>query len=92
LTRESPGGACLELSFGGTYAVGSGGRVALEDYARALTRAEGAEAIPVQGDPRRVGGLHLCTPAEPPRSGVLEDIEAFAREMADRTGDGLGWS
>jgi hypothetical protein len=66
--------------------------VALEDYARALTRAEGAETIPVPGDPERVGGLHLCTPAELPQGAVLEDIEAFAREMAHRAGDGLGWS
>jgi hypothetical protein len=92
LTRESPGGACFELSFDGTYAVGAGGQVALEDYARALTRADGAEAIPAPGEPGRLGGLHLCAPAEPPRGAVLEDIEAFAREMAHRAGDGLGWS
>ena len=92
MTREGPGRACLELSFGGAYAVGAGGQVALEDYARALTRAEGAEAIPAPGDPGRLEGLHLCAPAEPPGEAVLEDIEAFAREMAHRAGDGLGWS
>ena len=92
MTREGPGRACLELSFGGAYAVGAGGQVALEDYARALTRAEGAEAIPAPGDPGRLEGLHLCAPAEPPGGAVLEDIEAFAREMAHRAGDGLGWS
>jgi hypothetical protein len=92
LTRASPGGACFELSFGGSYAVGAGRQVALEDYARALTRADGAEAIPAPGDPGRLRGLHLCAPAEPPRGVVLEDIEAFAREMARRAGDGLGWS
>jgi hypothetical protein len=88
----SPGEACLELSFGAAYAVGASGRVALEDYARALTRAEGVETIAASSDPERVGGLHLCAPAELPRGAVLEDIEAFAREMAHRTGDGLGWS
>lgn len=92
MTRESPGGACVELSFGATYAVDGGGQVALEDYARALTRAGGAEAIPAPGDPGRLAGLHLCAPAEPPRAAVVEDIEAFAREMAHRAGDGLGWS
>lgn len=90
--RASPGEACLELSFVGAYAVGAGGRVALEDYARALTQAEGAEAILAAGDPERVGGLHLCAPANPPAGAVLEDIEAFARELAHRGGDGLGWS
>ena len=92
MTRERPGGACLELSFGDTYVVGGEGQVALEDYARALTRAEGAEAIPAPGDPGRLGGLHLCAPAVPPRGAVLEEIEAFARHMAHRAGDGLGWS
>jgi hypothetical protein len=92
LTRAHPGDACFELPFGGAYAVGAGGRVALEDYARALTRAEGAEACPVPGDPGRVGGVHLCAPEEPPRGAVLEDVEAFAREMVHRAGDGLGWS
>jgi len=92
LTRAHPGDACFEVSFGGTWAVGAGGQVALEDYAQALTRAEGVEAIPAPGDPGRLEGLHLCAPAEPPRGAVLEDIEAFAREMAHRAGDGLGWS
>jgi hypothetical protein len=48
--------------------------------------------VPAPDDPAHVGGLHLCAPAEPPREDVLEDIEAFAREMAQRAGDGLGWS
>jgi len=91
LTREHPGRACVDLSFGDTYAVGAGGHVALEDYARALTRAEGAETIPAPGDPASLGGLHLCAPAVPPRGAVLEEIEAFARQM-HRIGDGLGWS
>jgi hypothetical protein len=92
LTRESPEGTCFRVSFGAAYAVGAGGQVALEDYARVLTGAQGAEAVPAPDDPAHVGGLHLCAPAEPPREDVLEDIEAFAREMAQRAGDGLGWS
>jgi hypothetical protein len=92
VTRASHGRACFELSFDGTYAVGAGGQVALEDYARALTRAEGAEAIPAPGDPGRLGGLHLCAPLETPPGAVIEDVEAFAREMAHRGGDGLGGS
>jgi hypothetical protein len=72
--------------------VGASGQVALEDYARALTRAEAAETIPSPGDPGRVAGLHVCAPAEPPRRALVEDMEAFAREMAERGGEGLGWS
>jgi hypothetical protein len=92
LTRESSEGTRFGVSFGATYAVGAGGQVALEDYARALTGAERAEAIPAPDDPLHVGGLQLWAPAEPPRGDVLEDIEAFAREMARRAGEGLGWS
>jgi type VI protein secretion system component VasF len=80
----------VDLAFGGRYAVGAGGQVALEDYARALTRAERAEVFPAPDG--GVGGLHLCAPAEPLRAAVVEDIEAFARDMAERAGDGLGWS
>jgi hypothetical protein len=84
------GAGCVDVLFRGPCP--AGGEEALEDYARALTRAEEAEAIPAPGDPGRLGGLHLCAPAEPPRGAVVEDIEAFAREMAHRAGDGLGWS
>jgi hypothetical protein len=66
--------------------------VALEDYARALARAEGAEAVPADDDASRVAGLHLCAPAVPPRGAVAEDIEAFARDMTTRGGERLGWS
>jgi hypothetical protein len=90
VTRARPGPACVDVAFARRYAVDAAGEVALEDYARALTRAEGAEAVPAPDG--GVGGLHLCAPAEPPRRGVIEDIEAFAGEMSQRGGDGLGWS
>jgi hypothetical protein len=66
--------------------------VALEDYARALTGAERATALPGEGEPPAVRGVHLCglTAAVEPAAG--EDVEAFAREMAERSGGGLGWS
>jgi hypothetical protein len=90
--RAAPAGPCLEISFGTSYRVGEGGQVALEDYARALSRAEGAEAILSPGDPERLAGLHLCGPAVPLEQALLEEIAAFARQMAHRTGPGLGWS
>jgi hypothetical protein len=92
LTRGGAEGGCLDVSFTSTYAVGDSALVALEDYARALTRAQGVEAIPAPGPPGRLSGLHLCAPSVEPRGDVLEEIEAFARHMAHRTGDGLGWS
>jgi len=92
LTRGSSSAACVEIVFQGRLALGGGEQVALEDYARELARAQGAEAIPAPDDPGRVAGVHLCAPAVRPGSAVVEDIEAFAREMAERTGGGLGWS
>lgn len=92
MTRATPGPDCVDVVFEHVYPVGPSGQVALEDYARALTRSQGAESVAVAGDPARVEGLHLCAPSVAPRGGVLEDIEAFARDMADRAGPGLGWS
>jgi hypothetical protein len=85
-------GLCLEITFGADYRVGEGGQVALEDYARTLAGAEGAVALLAPGEPERLAGLHLCAPAAPPGEAVLEEIEAFARQMAHRAGFGLGWS
>jgi hypothetical protein len=92
LTRGSLSAACVEIVFKRRLALGGGEQVALEDYARALARAQGAEAVPAPDDPGRVAGVHLCAPAIPPGGAVAEDIEAFAREMAERTGEGLVWS
>lgn len=92
MSLRRPGAACVELAFALPRAVGAAGQVALEDYARALTRAEGAEAMASPDEPGRVAGLHLCAPAEPVRGALLEDVEAFARQVAERAGEGLGWS
>ena len=92
VTRESPGADCVFLAFRERYALPPAGQVALEDYARALLRAQGAEAVPAAEDASLVAGLHLCGPAVPPRGGAAEDIEAFAREMTARGGERLGWS
>jgi hypothetical protein len=92
VTRERPGEGCVELRFARPLAVGAPGQVAVEDYARALARAEGAEAIPAPGDEGRLAGVHLCAPALGVPGAVHEDVEAFAREMARREGEGLGWS
>ena len=91
MTRESSGADCVLLAFRERYALSPAGQVALEDYARALVQAQGAEAVPA-ADGSLVAGLHLWAPAVPPRGAVAEDIEAFAREMTARGGERLGWS
>ena len=69
------------------------GEVALEDYAREVTRARAAEAVRAQGDPAPVTGVHLCGLDAPPAPALRKDIEDFARDLALRSGGGgLGWS
>jgi hypothetical protein len=66
--------------------------VALEDYARVLTRSQAAEAVPAAGAPGMVDGVHLCGAGQPLSPATIADIEGFARSLlAGRTG-GLGWS
>ena len=66
--------------------------MALEDYARELTQASAAEALVAEGETGRLTGLALDAPLIAPQGAVLEDIEAFARDLAEREGPGLGWS
>jgi hypothetical protein len=82
---------CRDLRFTVPLALQDGARVALEDYARVLTRAESAEVL-VDAD--FVCGVHVCRPSVPPPPPVLRDLEAFAEELARRgeRGGGLGWT
>jgi hypothetical protein len=91
MTTPATAGRVL-VRFREPHAVGAFGVVALEDYARELTRAAGAEALMAPGEGERLIGLALDSPLVAPQGSVLDDIEAFARELAERAGDGLGWS
>jgi hypothetical protein len=82
----------VAIRFREPHTVGAFGLVALEDYARELTRARAAEAVIAPGEGERLVGLELEAPVIAPQGSVLDDIEAFARELAERAGDGLGWS
>jgi hypothetical protein len=92
VTRERPLPGCVDLVFARRYALGASAEVALEDYARALARATAAEALSDAEDAETLSGVHLCAPETPPSEGVLEDIEAFARELGESRYSGLGWS
>jgi hypothetical protein len=72
--------------------LGAGGVVALEDYARELTSARAAEALLAEGETGSLTGLALEAPLVAPQGAVLEDIEAFARDLAEHSSPGLGWS
>ena len=83
----------FEVPFRAAYALSEGGEVALEDYARVLAKAEGAEALRSQGNPALVGGVRLRAAAALITDGLARDIEDFAQGLAHgRTDGGLGWS
>ena len=84
--------ARVEIRFREPLLLGAFAQVALEDYARELTRSERSEALVAPGEGGRLLGLALDEPRTAPQGSVLEDIEAFARELQERAGDGLGWS
>jgi hypothetical protein len=92
MTLNSPGAACYELTFQGAYPVAEAGEVALEDYARALTRSQAAEAIRAADDPALVKGVHVCGVGNTVTRAVLTDLEDFARSLIVDPGGGLGWS
>ena len=93
MTRTRPAAGCRDLAFPSRYAVDEAGEVALEDYARALTRASAAEAVRAGDDASVVAGLHLCGVGAELAASVVTDIEDFARDLAGAAGTGgLGWS
>ncbi|HWW92846.1 MAG TPA: hypothetical protein VN375_05735 [Vicinamibacteria bacterium] len=93
MSRRQPRTDCHELTFRAGFALDDPGEVALEDYARALTRAREAEAVRDRPDTARVKGVHVCGLASPPAPQILVDLEAFARDLAvHHEGSGLGWA
>jgi hypothetical protein len=67
------------------------GEVALEDYARVLTRSAAAESLP-SDQPGSVAGVHLCGASQPVAPSALADIEGFAASLLAGRAGGLGWS
>ena len=93
MTLGRPGPDCYDLSFQAGYPLSEPAQVALEDYARELTRARAAEALRSAEDPSRVRGVHVCGLAATLDGRLMTDIEDFARGLALRGGGGgLGWS
>lgn len=93
MTRTRPAPGCRDLAFHEGYPVGEAGEVALEDYARTLTRAGAVEAVRPSEDASTVTGLHLCEVGAGLTAAAVTDIEDFARGLAVGTGTGgLGWS
>jgi len=92
MSRHVRRAGCHNLELGAVRRLADGAAVALEDYARALTRAARVEAIP-GGAGSGISGVHVCGAAQPPAEELRRDLEAFARDLAgEREGGGLGWS
>ena len=67
--------------------------VALEDYAREVTRSERAEALRAQDPGTPVVALRLYGLAAAPDEPARPDVLAFARDLAaSAESAGLGWS
>lgn len=91
MSLARPEADCVLVSFGEPHPMDEAGEVALEDYARVLTRAKAAEAMPaVTGG--SIGGVHLCGAAQPIAPGALADIEGFAQSLLAGRAGTLGWS
>jgi hypothetical protein len=90
---EDPAPDCYELSFRDVYPIAEPGEVALEDYARTLSRARAAHGLRSREGPAGVRGVHVCGLPGPPSQAQRSDIEDFARSLAmGPERGGLGWS
>ena len=91
---ESASADPCELTFAEGLPLGDAAEVALEDYARVLTAAAGAEAVRSQGDSSsKVTGVRLLGKTGRPSPQARRDIEDFARGLAAQDGgSGLGWA
>jgi hypothetical protein len=80
----------FDIAFHDGYALSESAEVALEDYAREVTRSREAEAI--RGEGHRVVGVRLGGVESPCGAGAIVDVEDFARSLLSREDGGLGWS
>ena len=92
MSRSRPEAGCVLVSFQEAHPMDEPSEVALEDYARVLTRAQAAEAVPAAGAPGMVEGVHLCGAGQPLSPATIADIEGFARSLLAGRAGGLGWS
>ena len=92
MTLARPEAECVVVSFREPCSMDEAGEVALEDYARVLTRSLAAEAMPAAQGPGLVIGVHLCGAVQPIPPAALADIEGFAVSLLAGRAGGLGWS
>lgn len=94
MSRRSPSVDCADISLPKALALEPPAQVALEDYARVLTRAQSAEVVlsDSAGHESEVVAVHVCGMASPTSASIERDIADFACELAVSERGGLGWS
>ena len=89
--EHGPARGCVDVRFAEALALDPAAEVALEDYARALLEARTADAASAPDG--KIAGIHVCGAELAAGDAMRADVEAFARDMAQRSeGGGLGWS
>ena len=91
MTLARPETDCVLVTFAMPQAMDEASEIALEDYARVVTRARAAEAVP-GAQPGVVKGVHVCGAARPVTPAMIADIEGFAGSLLAQRSGGLGWS
>ena len=85
--------AALDLRFKAGYPIDEPGEVALEDYARVLTKAASAEGLRDPAEPLMITGVRVLGLGAAPTPALFTDLEDFARGLVSGApGGGLGWS
>ena len=93
MPHTRPEAGCYDIDFSTALPLDEAAEVALEDSARALTRARSAEAVRAGDDPATVRGVHVCGLGMALTPALLRDLEDFARSLImGPGGGGLGWS
>jgi hypothetical protein len=83
----------LELRLPEPLPLSEPAEVALEDYAREVTRSAGVSAVRGDEPGAPVFALRLHGREAPPEDSAWRDVVAFGRDLAKAgPGAGLGWS
>lgn len=90
MSRTAPAADCGEIAIDLQAVPEPAAQVALEDYARVLTRARAAEVV--TGTDGHVHAVHLCGLPAAVTADAARDVADFARELTNESRGGLGWS
>lgn len=91
MSAANPGPRCHRLDLETAPPLSDPAEVALEDYARSVSRAASAEAV--RDAAGRVRAVHVCGLEREPEAETRRDVSDFARDLGTTAeAGGLGWS